>query len=269
MIKIESEMNFWSFECDKHFRCPICSIELPVVNMIIYDITVKTSSIEDSGTSMPIYIVLWGTNGKTPEKLLVDKGFPTGSLVQSSVETMDVGNIYGITLYLNGDDLWRPEEIIVKKTNSNGSTQEKIFKNTQNAVLKTDEKSLTLKLPKPDSYSSYDDEGPSSSVNSFASLLDNKDLERVIKLSCLDVLKENENFGPTYVTSNVNYMNFLADCPADCMRQQVRAVGMGIHPEESPICINAIVDRAISFYGGYISISIFSGLPSYTGGKKM
>jgi hypothetical protein len=91
----------------------------------------------------------------------------------------------------------------------------------------------------------------------------------VIKLGCTDILKDNENFGPTYVTANVNYMMFLAECPSDCMRVQVRAIGMGIHPEESPICINALIDKAISFYGGIISVNIFRGLASYTGGKKM
>ena len=80
---------------------------------------------------------------------------------------------------------------------------------------------------------------------------------------------DNENFGPTYVTSNVNYMMFLAECPSDCMRVQVRAIGLGMHPEESPICINALVDRALSFYGGVISVNIFKGLSSYTGGKKV
>jgi hypothetical protein len=61
----------------------------------------------------------------------------------------------------------------------------------------------------------------------------------------------------------------LAECPADCMSNQVKVIGLGIHPEDSPICITAIVDRAMSFYGGIIAISIFNGLPSYTGGKQM
>lgn len=64
-------------------------------------------------------------------------------------------------------------------------------------------------------------------------------------------------------------MMYLASCPNDCMRTQLKAVGLGIHPEESPICINAMVDRAISFYGGIIAVSIYKGLPSYTGGRKM
>lgn len=83
------------------------------------------------------------------------------------------------------------------------------------------------------------------------------------------MIKDNGNFGPTYITSNVNYMNFLAECPSDCLRSQVKSIGMGIHPEDSPICINAIIDRAVSFYGGIISVNIYKGLHSYTGGKKM
>jgi hypothetical protein len=262
-IRIESEMNYWNFECEKPIKCPQqCVQELNVVNLLTYDITVKTSSIENSGTSLPVYIVIWGSNGKTPKKLLADKGFATGSLMQVSMQTLDVGVPYGISLYLNGNDLWRPDEIIVKKINSNGESQEKNFKNSDNRVLTSMDKSLTLKLPKSE------DSDESSNSNS-SSLLDTKDQEKIIKLSCTDILKDNENFGPTYMTDNVNYMMFFAECPSDCMRIQMRAVGMGIHPEESPICINALVDRAISFYGGIITVNIFKGLSSYSGGKKM
>ena len=264
-IKIESESNYWYFECDKFLKCPHhCSIELPVVNMIKYDITIKTSSMEDSGTSLEVYIVIWGTNGKTPQKLLSNKGFATGSLDQLSLESADVGDIYGVTLYLNGNDKWRPEEVIVKKPSSSGSMQEKVFRNTQNSVIVSWEKSLTIKLPSPESNTDepIDLRNPNS-------LLDNNDQQKVIQLGCKDTLKGNDNFGPSYVTSNVNYMMFLVECRSDCIREKVRAVGMGIHPEESPICINALVDRAVSFYGGIIAISVFMGLPSYTGGKKM
>jgi hypothetical protein len=264
-IRIESEMNYWNFECEKAIKCPQrCVMELNVVNLLTYDITVKTSTIENSGTSLPIYVVIWGSNGKTPKKLLADKGFQTGSLVQVSLQTLDVGNPHGITFYLNGNDLWRPEEIIIKKINSTGESEEKNFKNVDNRILSSMDKSLTLKLPKLG-----DNDSDDSSNSNSSSLLDTRDLEKVIKLSCTDVLKDNENFGPTYVTDNVNYMMFFAECPSDCMRVQMRAVGMGIHPEESPICINALVDRAISFYGGIITVNIFKGLPTYTGGIKM
>lgn len=256
-------MNFWHFECDKPIRCPHqCSAEMNVVNIVDYNITVKTSTMDNSGTALPIYIVILGTSGKSPKKLLADKGFTLGSLVQLNVQTIDVGNPYGVSLYLDGNDLWRPEEIIVKKITPNGDAMEKNFKNTANRVLQSMDKSLTLKVQGTDE--SEDDENKNSTA-----MLDTEDLSKVIKLSCTDVLKDNENFGPTYITSNVNYMMFFAVCPPDCTRVQVRAIGMGIHPEESPICMNALVDRAISFYGGYISVNIFKGLDSYTGGSKV
>ncbi len=236
---------------------------MSVVNLVTYDITVKTSQIENSGTSLPIYIILWGSNGKSPKKLLADKGFKTASLVQLSLATLDIGSPYGISLYLNGNDLWRPDEIIVKKINSSGESIEKNFKNLDNRVLISMDKSLTFKLPRIE-----DVNETSPTINSSA-LLDTKDQDKVIKLSCTDVLKDNESFGPTYMTSNVNYMMFFAECPANCNRIQQRAIGMGVHPEEASICLSALVDRAISFYGGIISVNIFKGLGSYTGGKKM
>jgi hypothetical protein len=92
----------------------------------------------------------------------------------------------------------------------------------------------------------------------------------IVKLSCTDQLKNHEEFGPSYVSNNVNYVNVLAECPSNCLRDtNLRAIGIGIHPEEAVICTSAIVDKAISFYGGIISVSVYSGLESYTGGKKM
>ena len=90
---------------------------------------------------------------------------------------------------------------------------------------------------------------------------------------CNDVLKGNENFGPSYNNANnyVNYENFIAECPSGCIEHQSSqyVFGLSIHPEESPICLSAITDRAMSFYGGIISISIYKGLDTYTGGMKI
>jgi hypothetical protein len=171
-VRIESQMNYWNFECSTELKCPKCSSELSVVNLITYDITVKTNSMEDSGTAVPIYIIIMGTNGQTPKKLLSDKGFPTGLTVQVSIDTKDVGNMYGIILSINGYDNWRPEEVIIKKPISSGS-EEKIFKNLDNIILTTPDKSLTLKLPRPDSSEGEDQE----TTNNPNSLLNTNDLQ--------------------------------------------------------------------------------------------
>lgn len=70
-------------------------------------------------------------------------------------------------------------------------------------------------------------------------------------------------FGPDYPTANVNYMKILAKCPANCHKTQGLVYGTGIHPENSPICLSALVDQAISDYGGVIQISIFPGFEKY------
>jgi LCCL domain/Scavenger receptor cysteine-rich domain len=58
-------------------------------------------------------------------------------------------------------------------------------------------------------------------------------------------------------------MKILARCPANCHRSQGQVYGTGIHPDNSPICLSALVDKAVSEYGGIISISIFPGLEKY------
>jgi len=58
-------------------------------------------------------------------------------------------------------------------------------------------------------------------------------------------------------------MKILAKCPSSCHKTQGQIYGTGIHPEHSPICLSALVDRAISEYGGIIQISIYPGLEKY------
>ena len=70
-------------------------------------------------------------------------------------------------------------------------------------------------------------------------------------------------FGSTYPTSKINYINVLARCPSNCHNVEGTVYGKGIHPDNSPICLSALIDRAVSEYGGIISISIFPGLEKY------
>ena len=58
------------------------------------------------------------------------------------------------------------------------------------------------------------------------------------------------------------------ECPFNCMREERSALGMGIHPENSSICMSAIVDGASSFFGGLLIVSIQNGLSEYIGGTK-
>ena len=71
-------------------------------------------------------------------------------------------------------------------------------------------------------------------------------------------------FGPEFPTKYVNYMNILAKCPHDCHKSKGKVYGVGIHPMQSPICLSALVDKAVSYFGGIISISIYTGLDKYT-----
>ncbi len=272
-VKVESGMNYWNFECSKPIKCPMCTVEFGVSKVITYEVAVKTSFVEGSGTHEAIYITFLGTKEKSPMKQIAGRGFDQGSLVTTSVDTVDVGSLYGITLNINGYDNWAPEEIIVKKPTDSG-TEEKIFKFSEDEVLTSPDRPLTKKLPR--NVASQEDSIKTSDTDSLLDFNDQQSkvfinlLLGVVKLSCTDQLKHHEEFGPSFVSSNVNYVNVLAECPSGCLRDtSIRAIGIGIHPEEAVICTSAIVDRAVSFYGGVISVSIYSGIDSYTGGKKM
>ena len=166
-------MNSWNFECNR----PVDKqsfIDLYVINMINYEITVKTSALDHSGTIEPIYIKLLGIKNKSPEKLLSNTGFVRGSLVQIHIESINVGSVLGIMLFIKGNDEWRPEEIIVKKSAENVGFEEKVFKVPGNAILDSPARPLTLELNLPESNNS-DDVGSRG-------LLDSKDQESKHKI---------------------------------------------------------------------------------------
>jgi hypothetical protein len=165
-------MNYWNFECKDVIKCPNCSVTLSVVNLVSYEVSVKTSGIQGSGTIEPVYLKIIGTEGKTPEKLISDKGLKQGSLVKVKIDTVDVGSVYGITLVMKGYDIWRPEELIIKKPGNNLSIEEKIFKIPPNTVLESPVKPFTITIPKPESSSANEDTSTPPNPNS---MLDNKD----------------------------------------------------------------------------------------------
>jgi PLAT/LH2 domain len=170
-------MNYWNFECNKPLKCPNCTVELSVVNIIQYTLSIKTSNYENSGTTEPIYIQFIGTSGKTPEKLLSEKGFGKGSLMKVTIDSIDVGSVYGIILHIKGYDCWRPEEIIVKKPGINSiNLEEKIFKIPPSVMIDSPVKPYTLKLPKPE-FSNLGEEEKSTNSNS---LLDSKDQQSIL-----------------------------------------------------------------------------------------
>ena len=94
----------------------------------------------------------------------------------------------------------------------------------------------------------------------------------IIDLTCTQPMvnpsQSNKLFGPNFVNGKGNYMNFLARCPGDCHKIQGVVYGSGLHPNTSPICLSALVDGAMSFYGGIISISVFPGLETYPINEK-
>ena len=97
-----------------------------------------------------------------------------GSLVQIHIESINVGSVLGIMLFIKGNDEWRPEEIIVKKSAENVGFEEKVFKVPGNAILDSPARPLTLELNLPESNNS-DDVGSRG-------LLDSKDQESKHKI---------------------------------------------------------------------------------------
>jgi len=114
-------------------------------------------------------------------------------------------------------------------------------------------------------------EGVSDSMdknNPNGGLMTPEEKKELIDLKCEQPMvnpdPETNYFGPDYPTKDVNYSKVIVRCPAGCWKlANIIVYGMGIHPETSPICMSAIIDHAISIYGGIFAISIYPALDKY------
>lgn len=80
---------------------------------------------------------------------------------------------------------------------------------------------------------------------------------KMIGLGCDDIIKGNDNFGPSFSNNVPNFEMIIARCPAGCYKSgTVDVVGMSIHNEDSSVCKSAIVDGAVPFNGGIIGVGI-------------
>ena len=96
---------------------------------------------------------------------------------------------------------------------------------------------------------------------------------KMLKLTCTQELvnpdEDTNLFGPE---GAVNFFSILASCPIGCDKYSNVVYGVGIHPEKTPICLAAIVDKAMPPTGGLIAINIFPKLSKYpisSGWKKI
>lgn len=98
-------------------------------------------------------------------------------------------------------------------------------------------------------------------------LMSKEESKKLIELTCEQELvnpsEDNQIFGPDFPGGNVQFYSLLAKCPR-CDKATGIVYGVGIHPEKTPICLAAIIDKAISLSaGGIIAINVFSALKKY------
>ncbi len=245
-----------------------------------YEISIKTSEDEDAGVSSPVFVQLKGSKSESGLKIINELGLAKGSSETVTINTRDVGDVTGFKLVLGGPGKWKPILVTVKNLvngiikNFELLNASLISPGSDSFSLDQSEKPNPSESASPESDSQpeenqEEDEKDAKNIhNPNGGLIDSNEKKNIIDLSCdqqlINPSADKMIFGPDYPTRNINYIKVLARCPSDCHKVPGTVYGLGIHPEKSPICLSAIVDRAISLYGGIISISIFPGLDSYS-----
>ena len=239
-------------------------MEAEVEGLHPFEITMKAKPARGSGISSPILVSIIGEKGEGQYKMFSEKGLKDGQVKRVKVFSHNVGKIVGFRLSLPEPGTFAPSSIKIKN-----------LVNKQTAIWDITEKLKnpghdSIKMEKTDEQNNNDDGG--NMQNPHGGLLSNTEKNKIINLKC-DTKLENPSrtnllFGPDFPTSFPNYMNVLARCPANCYLSKEKIYGIGIHPSSTPICLAAIIDNAVSLYGGIISISILPGMPKYTVPKE-
>jgi hypothetical protein len=258
----------YSFECLKALEpCDArdgneCRMETEVEGLYPYEITMKAKAARGSGVHSPILIALIGEKGETQFKMFAERGLNDGEVKRRKIFSNKVGKLLGFRLSLPEQGSFAPASIKIKNLISKETAIWDILEKIKNPGKDT------IKVLKSQG---KNDEG-GNLHNPDGGLLSTRDRNQIIKLTCEQKLENpsrtNLLFGPEYPTSFPNYMNVLARCPGHCHLSKEKVYGLGIHPSSTPICIAAIVDNAVSIYGGIISISILPGMPKYTVPKE-
>lgn len=287
---------------DYHFDClnpiepngPIVTITES--GIYPYQIEVKTGDFENDATNGPVHIILFGSKTTTSEKILSDSPLLKGSKHSTIINSQDIGEIIGFKLFLKGQGTWTPMSLTVK---SILTSQNQHFElpdvHLQNPGRPSFEINLKSGDPSKEGAGNYsyglDDESQidadfqdwnndyssdlkkqKSKVESHLDInnpaggfLEDHEKVKVLSLTCTQVLENTDKklFGPDYTGKKCEYYNVLAKCPSNCHKETGTVFGVSIHPKNSPICLSAIVDKAIPEYGGLISISTFPGLDEY------
>jgi hypothetical protein len=265
-----------------------CSLDMMADGETPYEVTIKTSEDKDAGISSPVLIMLKGSKGDSRLKVFNELGAPSGSSQVATLNTIDVGDITGFKLILGGPGNWKPILMTVKNLvtgiqknfdlpNANlvspGNESFSIDQSEKQDSIQNSENGSTASSdqaePEADESSGSGEDGKDSKNlhNPNGGLIESVEKKNIIDLTCDHLLMNPSSdkilFGPDYPTRNINYIRILARCPSNCHKVPGTVFGLGIHPDKSPICLSALVDKAISYYGGIISISIFPGLDSY------
>ena len=149
-------------------------------------------------------------------KVLSANCFEKGSVVDIELETKDLGPVTGIELENKLAGIWHPQQIIVKR----GLRE----------VANFDPKGLSLNCPvrckmtltktdsdNPNDENPTDDSALSALLNDYSGgALSPSERNQLISLSCEDIVKGNENFGPNFPNNKPNFELILAKCPYYC-----------------------------------------------------
>jgi hypothetical protein len=71
----------------------------------------------------------------------------------------------------------------------------------------------------------------------------------MIELGCDAKMKDDIRFGGQFAVNITNYDMFIIKCPHNCHipSETGNVYGIAIHPEDSSICMSALVDRSMPF----------------------
>lgn len=250
-----------------------CTSEIYVDGNNSYVVKVETDSSTNAGNPGPFFFAVYGDKAKGNLEWLSQKALQKGSVITKRLRTLNVGKVNGFKLRVEGKGDWKPKSVTITD-----SLTQKIKTFTLDNVMLNKEFKPEYEFfednPKQGKKASKKSLGEGGGQNEkeiglnvddpWGGLIGYADRKIIIDLDCNDAISaEDKRFGYKFSSQNCGYMAVLARCPATCHKSRGIVLGVGLHPMESPICLSAIVDRAVSAYGGVFQINVFYGLNHY------
>jgi len=279
-IEVAQGPSTMSFPCDGVLDQDQRTMELESPEQTFYEINMVPADDKGFATDQPVFIQLIGTKGLTSLSLLTEHG-TTKAVKKARLYLKDIEDLMCIKVTIMEDKPLKVKNLDVTTIGNDKANRSTIKFNTNqimrcgemcSAVFCKDENAL--KSVQNDESAEFSNNDIKNVIDSMQKAntnnnglfnggqLDPQDQYLVRTVSCKTTGAEVFADYADYQEDGFNYEMKMVKCPADCNNNAI-IIGLGQHPQSTPVCAAAIVDGAMPVYGGIVAVNKYNGAQGF------